>query len=288
MVKTIVAVVIFGKQPTDSLTLKKLYSIKNINYKLLIINNGPAMVTIDDSLLQSFLNNKGIELSIENYIENRPLSIIYNEVISNNKVFERFVLFDDDSDLDDDFFSDLDATVQSNTDLQLPVILDKGVIYYPVINGKPVQEQCMHSMNKLEYSDGLFSIGSGLVIYNSLVEKFNSINMKLFDDRFALYGVDYSLFRRLSMLRNLHIDVNIIISSKINHSLSRIDDKFSPWRHKERLYDIVLTEKYYSKNIFSSLLSLIKLSMVELLKGRGRNVSLIIYTFFIGHHPRCK
>lgn len=286
--KTIVAVVIFGKQPTDSLTLKKLYSIKNINYKLLIINNGPAMVTIDDSLLQSFLNNKGIELSIENYIENRPLSIIYNEVISNNKVFERFVLFDDDSDLDDDFFSDLDATVQSNTDLQLPVILDKGVIYYPVINGKPVQEQCMHSMNKLEYSDGLFSIGSGLVIYNSLVEKFNSINMKLFDDRFALYGVDYSLFRRLSMLRNLHIDVNIIISSKINHSLSRIDDKFSPWRHKERLYDIVLTEKYYSKNIFSSLLSLIKLSMVELLKGRGRNVSLIIYTFFIGHHPRCK
>lgn len=288
MVKTIVAVVIFGKQPTDSLTLKKLYSIKNINYKLLIINNGPAMVTIDDSLLQSFLNNKGIELSIENYIENRPLSIIYNEVIGNNKVFERFVLFDDDSDLDDDFFSDLDATVQSNTDLQLPVILDKGVIYYPVINGKPVQEQCMHSMNKLEYSDGLFSIGSGLVIYNSLVEKFNSINMKLFDDRFALYGVDYSLFRRLSMLRNLHIDVNIIISSKINHSLSRIDDKFSPWRHKERLYDIVLTEKYYSKNIFSSLLSLIKLSMVELLKGRGRNVSLIIYTFFIGHHPRCK
>ncbi|WP_404651644.1 hypothetical protein [Raoultella terrigena] len=286
--KTIVAVVIFGKQPTDSLTLKKLYSIKNINYKLLIINNGPAMVTIDDSLLQSFLNNKGIELSIENYIENRPLSIIYNEVIGNNKVFERFVLFDDDSDLDDDFFSDLDATVQSNTDLQLPVILDKGVIYYPVINGKPVQEQCMHSMNKLEYSDGLFSIGSGLVIYNSLVEKFNSINMKLFDDRFALYGVDYSLFRRLSMLRNLHIDVNIIISSKINHSLSRIDDKFSPWRHKERLYDIVLTEKYYSKNIFSSLLSLIKLSMVELLKGRGRNVSLIIYTFFIGHHPRCK
>lgn len=286
--KTIVAVIIFGKQPSDSLTLNKLYSVKQVDFKLLIVNNGPAMVTIEDSLLQDFLN-KGVELSIENCLENKPLSIIYNEVINNNKLFERFVFFDDDSDLDDGFFSDLDMTVQSNTDLQLPVILDKGVIYYPVINGRPIQEQYMYSKNnKLEYSNDLFSIGSGLVIYNSLVEKFNSINLKLFDERYALYGVDYSLFRRLSILKGSDIHVNIMICSKINHSLSRIDAEFSPWRHRERLYDVVLTKKYYSKNIFSTFFSLMKLSIIELLKGRFKNVLLIIYTFFLGHHPRCK
>lgn len=285
--KTIVAVIIFGKMPTDSLTLNKIYNIEKLNFKLLIVNNGPSIIKMDEPLLQQYVN-KGIEINIENYIDNKPLSIIYNEVISNNETFDRFIFFDDDSDLDNNFFSDLDITFQNDTDLQLPVILDKGIIYYPVIDGAPIREQDINLKNKLQYSNSLFSIGSGLVIYSSLVEKFKSRNMQLFDERFALYGVDYSLFRRLSILRDLNIDVNIVICSKINHSLSRVDAAFSPWRHRERLYDIVLTEKFYSKSSFLSFLSLLKLSLVELLKGRVNNVLLIVHTFLLGHHPRCR
>ncbi|MGI1250010.1 hypothetical protein ACIAIL_29835 [Raoultella ornithinolytica] len=285
--KTIVAVIIFGKMPTDSLTLNKIYNIEQVNFKLLIVNNGPSIIKMDEPLLQQYVN-KGIEVDIENHIDNKPLSIIYNEVISNNEKFDRFIFFDDDSNLDNNFFSDLDMTLQNDTDLQLPVILDKGIIYYPVIDGTPIKEQDISLKNKLQYSNTLFSIGSGLVIYSSLVDKFKSRNMQLFDERFALYGVDYSLFRRLSILRDSNIDINIVVCSKINHSLSRVDAEFSPWRHRERLYDIVLTEKFYSKSAFLSSISLLKLSLFELLKGRVNNVLLIARTFFIGHHPRCK
>lgn len=50
-------------------------------------------------------------------------------------------------------------------------------------------------------NDKIISIGSGLVIYKSLVECFRKDNLKLFDERYALYGVDYSFFRRIQRIK---------------------------------------------------------------------------------------
>ncbi|HCI6877333.1 TPA: hypothetical protein NPP87_004336, partial [Klebsiella quasipneumoniae subsp. similipneumoniae] len=216
------------------------------------------------------------------------LSFIYNMVLNDYEKHDRFVFFDDDSDIDDGFFESLDATYNNMMDLQLPLIFDNDNAYYPIIDGVIYSDEKSANEKIGKYND-LFSIGSGLIIYSNLVKKFQQRNMKLFDDNFALYGVDYSFFRRIAILKNKHQeDVNVAISSKINHSLSRTSNEYSSWRHKERLLDIVLTQRYYSKGISISTLILFKLILKEALKLRLKNIYLIISTFIIGCHPRCR
>ncbi|MEI6007698.1 hypothetical protein, partial [Klebsiella quasipneumoniae] len=249
--------------------------------------NGPELIEPNDSFLESFSIKKNKALII-NYTDNKALSFIYNMVLNDYEKHDRFVFFDDDSDIDDGFFESLDATYNNMMDLQLPLIFDNDNAYYPIIDGVIYSDEKSANEKIGKYND-LFSIGSGLIIYSNLVKKFQQRNMKLFDDNFALYGVDYSFFRRIAILKNKHQeDVNVAISSKINHSLSRTSNEYSSWRHKERLLDIVLTQRYYSKGISISTLILFKLILKEALKLRLKNIYLIISTFIIGCHPRCR
>ncbi|HBR1454548.1 glycosyltransferase [Klebsiella quasipneumoniae] len=284
---TLITVIIYGKKPIESLTLNKLLELKYDNYQLLLVNNGPELIEPNDSFLESFSIKKNKALII-NYTDNKALSFIYNMVLNDYEKHDRFVFFDDDSDIDDGFFESLDATYNNMMDLQLPLIFDNDNAYYPIIDGVIYSDEKSANEKIGKYND-LFSIGSGLIIYSNLVKKFQQRNMKLFDDNFALYGVDYSFFRRIAILKNKHQeDVNVAISSKINHSLSRTSNEYSSWRHKERLLDIVLTQRYYSKGISISTLILFKLILKEALKLRLKNIYLIISTFIIGCHPRCR
>ena len=284
---TLITVIIYGKKPIESLTLNKLLELKYDNYQLLLVNNGPELIEPNDSFLESFSIKKNKALII-NYTDNKALSFIYNMVLNDYEKHDRFVFFDDDSDIDDGFFESINATYNNKVDLQLPLIFDNDNAYYPIIDGVIYSDEKSANEKIGKYND-LFSIGSGLIIYSNLVKKFQQRNMKLFDDNFALYGVDYSFFRRIAILKNKHQeDVNVAISSKINHSLSRTSNEYSSWRHKERLLDIVLTQRYYSKGISISTLILFKLILKEALKLRLKNIYLIISTFIIGCHPRCR
>ncbi|MEC6164038.1 MULTISPECIES: hypothetical protein [Klebsiella] len=284
---TLITVIIYGKKPIESLTLNKLLELKYDNYQLLLVNNGPELIEPNDSFLEYFSRIKNKVLII-NYIDNKALSFIYNMVLNDYENYDRFVFFDDDSDIDDGFFESIDATYNNKVDLQLPLIFDNNDVYYPIIDGTICHDEKLANKRMRKYND-LFSIGSGLIIYSNLVKKFNKRKMKLFDDNFALYGVDYSFFRRIAILKKKHQeDVNIVISSKINHSLSRTSNEYSSWRHKERLLDIVLTQRYYSKGISSSTAILTKLILKEALKLRFKNIYSIISAFIIGRHPRCR
>lgn len=284
---TLITIIIYGKRPIESLTLNKLLELKYDNYQLLLVNNGPELIEPNDSFLESFSIKKNKVLII-NYTDNKALSFIYNMVLNDYEKYDRFVFFDDDSDIDDGFFESINATYNNKVDLQLPLIFDNDNAYYPIIDGVIYSDEKSANEKIGKYND-LFSIGSGLIIYSNLVKKFQQRNMKLFDDNFALYGVDYSFFRRIAILKKKHQeDVNVVISSKINHSLSRTSNEYSSWRHKERLLDIVLTQRYYSKGISISTLILFKLILKEALKLRLKNIYLIISTFIIGCHPRCR
>lgn len=164
---TLITVIIYGKRPIESLTLNKLLELKYDNYQLLLVNNGPELIEPNDSFLESFsIKNKVL---IINYTDNKALSFIYNMVLNDYEKYDRFVFFDDDSDIDDGFFESIDATYNNKVDLQLPLIFDNDNAYYPIIDGVIYSDEKSANKKIGKYND-LFSIGSGLIIYSNLVK----------------------------------------------------------------------------------------------------------------------
>ncbi|MDC4606812.1 glycosyl transferase, partial [Acinetobacter baumannii] len=70
----------------------------------------------------------------------------------------------------------------------------------------------------------------------------------------------------------------------IKHSLSRTEKETNAWRDKERLYDLVLTLKYYYSY---AELRILKLFFKKILGGKIKDALLILSTAFNGAHPRC-
>jgi hypothetical protein len=284
-VKTTILVVIYGKKIAESKTLTCLSNISYSDYNLIIFNNGPKKifeVANDDDILKK-IKDKGIDIELQEDIDNIPLSTIYNLIIATNSM-DRIILFDDDTNLSTSFFNEINTC--DDADLILPVILPEstGEPFYPAFNGR-----VFNKGDLLEQSDKIFSIGSGLVIDRKLIMKFSSSYKDLFDERFALYGVDFSFFRRLNILRNNGIKINVKICSSLVHSLSRIDKKEdSIWREHERLWDVVLSIRCYEKNMIKFILSISILILKNLLPLRIDNLAIIFKGLINGIHPRSK
>ncbi|MEP9886850.1 hypothetical protein [Klebsiella sp. GG_Kp178] len=281
--KTIVTVILYNKQLDESKTLLQLLNMDYQNYDLVVVNNGPYEITPNCDFM-SLLMDKLANVDIKEYLENKPLSHIYNLILK-NKCYDRFIFLDDDSTLDTLFFTKLDAYYKDNVDLQIPLIYEitDNNLYYPLIKAKPT---FLDDGEIISVRQDILSIGSGVVIYKKLVDKFNKLNLELFDNRYALYGVDFSLFRRMKLMSQRE-DFNIQIVSYIQHSLSRTTNEVNPWRHKERLIDSAISIRFYSKNLFASILRIIKLALKEIMAFRLRNVAIVLSTYFSGKHPRC-
>ncbi len=274
--KTIAMVVIlYGKSFEESKTLESLIRFKNQLDRLLIVNNGPKKLDIHDPFFIT-LSKKHKHVEFENQIQNKPLSWIYNDFINFVDV-DYYVLFDDDTEINHDYENFLFQ--MNNNDLELPKIISAidGKLYYPKLNEKIISENGI-----IKNRDELFSIGSGLIISNKIKRVFCSYNLELFDSRFALYGVDFSFFRRLNKIE----EDNLLISSQtfLNHSLSGAEGVIAKWRAKERLYDEVLTVKYYTK---LPILRIGKRILREIVHFRLLNVFTILNVFVSGKHPRC-
>lgn len=182
------------------------------------------------------------------------------------------------------FLTGLDISYKNNIDLQLPLIVEKksNDIYYPLINGCVAKHNNIHIGN----DEFVVSVGSGVVIYKSLLEKFSSFDLQPFDERFALYGVDTSFFLRLKMIKSKGRDVNIQVASQIYHSLSRVNSTFSPFRHRERLYDALLTNMYY-KDKSVAVLEILKMFIREIRHSRYKNIVLMLKVMMNKKHFRC-
>ncbi|MEX9823103.1 glycosyltransferase family 2 protein [Raoultella planticola] len=281
--KTIITVILYNKEMDDSETLRQLIHSLCDDCNLLIINNGPKHIKVKDKIYNRLVNSFN-DVEVKEYIDNRPLSWIYNDVLKHS-VADRYIFLDDDSHLDPLFFDKINGCYNKSIDLQLPLIFETTdkKLYYPLVEKQVFNGQDGDIINARL---NILSIGSGLVIYKSIIEKFSSNNLELFDEKFALYGVDFSFFRRMqSVAKNNAINVQIV--SFIEHSLSRTSTDYNEWRHRERLYDSALSIRFYSKNAFFSILRLLKLISKEIMSYRINNVFLIIKTFWVGKHPRC-
>ncbi|WJV40597.1 hypothetical protein QVN03_08745 [Raoultella terrigena] len=284
-IKTLIIVILFNKEIKESLTINSLNDIGLNNTTVHIINNGPDEVLLHDEF-DLFMLNDNNRVYVFNFLENRPLSVIYNESLAKND-YDRYIFFDDDSILSQDFFLELNKGFYADVDLQLPRIIDRKteLITYPRVLGcKPFTRD---GAFEIPSNTSFYSIGSGLVIYKKLIDKFTKNNLTLFDERFALYGVDLSLFRRIDKLRFKGEHIHAQVVTHIIHSLSSTSEIMTDWRYKERLYDRILSIRFYSKNKIRLFVNLVRSLFKEIFRFNLSNVILIMKTFIKGKHPRC-
>lgn len=280
--KKIVTVILYNKRIEESITLEGLRQLDS-HFTLVIINNGPKEVELGDDYA---LKNNNSTIQLLNILDNRPLSFLYNSIFNEYPDADCYIFLDDDTILSDDFL-DFDYV---EADLIVPYVVDAETnkLRYPVINGD-IPSKIENRFVKP--SEEIISIGSGMIISRSLVKKILSVYRDVFDENYALYGVDYSLFRRFERLKKTG-DGNIVkckVNGCITHHLSgNGKTAIEPWRYRERLIDIVLTYKYYSNSVIAKYLRLIRLILSEAKRHQFRNIYLIVGVYINGHHPRCE
>lgn len=276
--KLAMLVILYNKSFEESETLISIANFEKKIHQLVIVNNGPSELKEEDTFFEK-LKDKHVNVNLNNYVENRPLSWIYNEFIENYDS-DYYIFLDDDTQISKNNESYIFSLV--DIDLELPKIIaisDKKQ-YYPIVNGLVFKKN--GEINKFS---NIFSIGSGLIISKNIKNIFKIHNENLFDERFALYGVDMSFFRKLNSFNKENINIKVNSEMLIDHSLSRTEGEISDWRLRERLYDEVITIKHY---LDYKSLRLIKCVVKQISRGNWKNLKLIFDTYYNGYHPRCK
>ena len=102
-------IILYNSNIENSGTIQSLLTtnIKDINLKIIIWNNGPKFLTVQEcQKIKNIFNLKKIELSIYEDINNIALSKIYN-IFLNSEHYDFFSLLDQDSQLNEDFFQNI-------------------------------------------------------------------------------------------------------------------------------------------------------------------------------------
>lgn len=294
MLDTVVFIILYGKGYSQSSTLISVLDIIDSdastldNYTFVIINNGPLQ--LDSKGFYKIINREYIEkyMSVfyfEEFVFNMPLSKLYNKMFDKYSHFSRYIILDDDTPINKEYFLNIDNT-RHNVDIKIPTIMSNYdyEIYYPLLNDKVDSKIDPHIYSD---EDKVSTIGSGMVIYKSLLDKFKLKNLKVFDERFALYGVDVSIFKRISLLKNDGLTFTIMKSSILKHDLSRVSEDYSYFRHRERLIDSTLSTLLYPESFYSTFKYLSKNACKLLSERNFRLFFLLLKLIFKRKHPRC-
>lgn len=281
MKKIALLVVLYNKGIEESETIKTLinYDIKNI--EVVLVNNGPSNIVFECELY-SILKSKAHSVSTYNFLENKPLSEIYNNFIQEHNNVDEYVIFDDDSRPQQSYMKILLGN-EVKYDILTPKILSTSdnKIYYPKVNGIIVEDTC--------YVDekNIISISSGISISKKLIQELLNKYGTIFDQRFALYGVDTSFFIRINRMCKVGLNMQVYSGGIIEHSLSRVDNEVqqSKFRLKERMYDIAISARFYPEYI--STFTYLKQIVKFLLLVKFDMIYILLAYYFIGRHPRC-
>ncbi|EMO6444628.1 hypothetical protein LUS60_08805 [Raoultella planticola] len=239
-IKVSAVVVLYKKQMlADSKTLASLEPYIGLLHNITIVNNGPDVLLEDESIYY-----KSENVAIIEHLKNRPLSSIYNDFIRTNDC-DRFIILDDDTTITNSYIFNL-VFNENKYDLGLPIIKSThdNKSYYPVCSGvNNIRNEDVEYIHK----KGSYSISSGMIISSELADYLFAIFGSIFDERFSLYGVDISLFRRIDKLIDRK---EILIRSGVilEHDLSKFSNTISDFRKKELLIDLILQNNLYGSN----------------------------------------
>lgn len=274
MVDIAIVVVLYNKKIDESKTLQSLIEHNLSSVSIKIINNGPEIIEMDGDVWNQ-LNDRASEVLFENRTENAPLSKLYNQFISSINS-DYYIILDDDSDLSEFLIENL---VDCEIDLIIPKIysLDDCKFYYPCQDGVLIETGDNISISRV------MSISSGLTISNKLIQLFNLHYGKVFDERFALYGIDTSFFLRLHELSRSEI-ISVDCKFTLLHSLSRTQNEISRSRTIERIYDTALTARHYPK--FLGKIEFMKILCYYVGKFKFYYAYKLLHCYISGIHPR--
>lgn len=281
MFENIILIILYNKEIKDSMTVKHLLKCEPLlNTKVVVWNNGPFPVQFSDS--ESLFNEYGYSFEYIESLNNRSLAEIYNIVIDRNHAL-RYVILDHDSKVSDFYLRDV--SLISSDGVGMPKIYVNNTLVNPCIDMSPIESPPADLGNKI-----ITTIGSGLVIGNSVASLVKENFGNVFDERFILYGVDTTFCYRLSMLEIQNL---IKIIHGFEHSLSRLGlekEKIETleFRKKERSCDLGLRIRFYHagrvSGFFSFFLSFFKRFLLR--KEQQYNFFIVISCILLGKHIR--
>lgn len=243
--------------------------------RLCIWNNGPKEISVDAEII-AVLREKGFEVIIKQTPWNAPLSWIYNYFIEKNPA-GRYVLLDHDSILSDEYMQYIVG--REEVFVGMPIIKANGVSRFP-----RVQER--FSAGPYTNKDNVRSVGSGLVLGQEVIDTIKNSYGDIFDENFALYGVDTSFFSRIF---KLGLAEKLQSIPAIDHSLSRFEvegREIKEFRRIERSYDFGLMLRHYPT--LGRVRKLIKQMYKSLFNKNKTLIRKALKAFIQGRHERCK
>ena len=236
--RTLFLVVLYGLRPAESATLDSLLAQPSASLPadsvLLVWNNGPQPLAQADR--QTLLAAPGwTEVLISEDLGNPPLSRVYNQALRLGA--ERLVIFDQDTVVDARFLQALGQQAE----LLVPLVLGAGAIRYP------------HQYKAVVTAEGpldpqaTVTISSGLCLTQGLAARIAARHGDVFDERFALYGVDVSFFLRVQALAREE-PVELLCAGILDHSLSELEAETPAqrrFRDIEKFYVALLLRLHY-------------------------------------------
>jgi hypothetical protein len=265
----------YSCKPCDSKTLLSLKefndSIENVSF--FYWNNGPILLS---DLDRKFIDELRLDFSIIETIENKPLSWVYNDFISESAA-DRYVFLDHDSDISLSYIKTISSLL--HLDVAVPVILSNGAVRSPTVDG-------IFKSSPYAVSDCVIAIGSGIVLSRDIAEKLKLYYGDVFDSSFGLYGVDTSFFLRLFSMKLSNCIRSI---DGFEHSLSRLEiesPKIKLFRKIERSIDQGLMFRHYSGRLH--FLRLVRALFTNCLFLGKFNLPVLLRAYISGKHPRCK
>lgn len=279
--KITIVVVLYNTVLSEAQTLNSLIQsvnfLQDYTFQLIVCNNGPTVLPKKDEFIRDY---SGLfnDIHFYDFINNKPLSILYNDILSDS-YFEKIVFLDHDSDINSDF---LFFITQDGYDIGIPLIIGKSdnQIHYPISDNAIVSGQGeLNSVN-------CYSIGSGLIITKKVCAMLSDAFDKVFDENYALYGVDTSFFKRVNILAKRNKKIIINCGSYMHHDLSRVEESQSFFRKKERALDYGITARKYPS--IRRTLGLFREVMIKSITFKFNILFYTVYGFFMGSHPRAK
>jgi hypothetical protein len=273
-------VLLYNNEISTSTTLNTLLNseIEYHNCKLIIWNNGPSSLNCKDTIP---FRAMGLDVDIQETINNESLAKIYNKFIKLVKS-HKYVILDDDSHLSKNYLNlTLNAT---ECELCIPIITCASNIEGPRCNGIIVSQ-----IKKFDVGEKLMAIGSGMVIGNKVVSDITAIYGSSFDERFYLYGVDFTFCDRVNQISS--IDIRVI--QGFEHSLSRLvgeEALITEFRLKERSYAQALQLRYYNSRVRSlyCVISILVNHLVKKVNKKKKSILLVDFltAYIKGKHYR--
>jgi len=243
--------------------------------RLCLWNNGPREIMPCRDRLAA-LTEQGFAVSFQQTPGNAPLSRIYNYFIKNFPS-TRYAILDHDSNLSKEYLQYL--LENEGTFLGMPIIQVDGVPQYPRVRRR-------FAAGPYARQDKVLSIGSGLLISQEAVDCIQAEYGSVFDEHFALYGVDTTFFRRLNALG---LAERLCAIPGFEHSLSRLEAESAEMKHfrkVERSYNFGLMLRHYPSA--KQRRTFIK-EVVQSLFGRNHFlIGKTLKAFFQGRHERCR